>query len=190
MSSPGEAGRSSSPAGDHPGLLDARLRGHDKSCHHGSKSWGASSRPPKSKPGATVQPSTVHAPRPRALCQACAGTAACGARLCANRGRAGIYAAPRFEQEWRPARLPKLGRIDLVPARNLARLHQEQDRGRVRPAVRPCRVAERLAEPTPFRMRLEVMLPDHVLGGQYIAHERRHALEPVLAAPDLAEDLP
>src|SRR5262245_53161904 len=129
-------------------------------------------------------------PEPRALCQACAGTAACGCRLCANRGRAGIYAAPRFEQEWRPAILPKLGRIDLVPARNLARLHQEQDRGRVRPAVRPCRVAERLAEPTPFRMRLEVMLPDHVLGGQYIAHERRHALEPVLAAPDLAEDLP
>src|SRR5262245_18106393 len=86
--------------------------------------------------------------------------------------------------------LPKLGRIDLVPARNLARLHQEQDRGRVRPAVRPCRVAERLADPTPFRMRLAVMLPDDVIGGQYSAHERGHALEPVLAAPDLAEDLP
>jgi hypothetical protein len=36
----------------------------------------------------------------------------------------------------------------------------------VRAAVRPCRVAEGLAEPAPFRMRLEVMLPDHQLYGQ------------------------
>ena len=39
---------------------------------------GTISNPPKSKPGATVQPTRVQAPRLFALCQACAGTATCG----------------------------------------------------------------------------------------------------------------
>src|SRR5262245_21540680 len=84
-----------------------------------------------------------------------------------------------FELERRAAiPVPNLDRVDLVPARNLARLEQEQDRGRVRAAVRPCRVAERLAEPAAFRMRLEVMLPDHVLGGRRVAHMRSLRTDP------------
>src|SRR5262249_58113969 len=39
---------------------------------------GASSKPAKSKPGATVQPTSVQAPRLSAACQAPAGTTACG----------------------------------------------------------------------------------------------------------------
>ena len=44
----------------------------------GSKPSGASSKPAKSKPGATVQPVSVHAPRLWALCQTPAGTSTCG----------------------------------------------------------------------------------------------------------------
>jgi hypothetical protein len=38
----------------------------------------ANSNPENSKPGATVQPTRVHAPKVSAVCQACAGTMACG----------------------------------------------------------------------------------------------------------------
>jgi hypothetical protein len=43
-----------------------------------SLSRGASSKPENSKPGATPQPTSVHAPRLIAFCQQCTGTANCG----------------------------------------------------------------------------------------------------------------
>ena len=45
-------------------------------CRYGDHSGGASSKPLKSKPGATVQPQSVQSPRLCAACQACAGTIA------------------------------------------------------------------------------------------------------------------
>ncbi len=44
----------------------------------GSQPVGASSNPANSKPGETVQPTSVHAPRERAACQAPGGTIVCG----------------------------------------------------------------------------------------------------------------
>ena len=44
----------------------------------GRQSGGAISKPAKSKPGATVQPTSVHAPRLVAVCQWPAGTTICG----------------------------------------------------------------------------------------------------------------
>src|SRR6516165_61066 len=44
----------------------------------GAQPFGASSKPLKSNPGATVQLNSVHSPRLCAACQACAGTIACG----------------------------------------------------------------------------------------------------------------
>ena len=44
----------------------------------GSQSGGASSKPLNSKPGDTVQPTSVQAPSERAACQTWRGTTACG----------------------------------------------------------------------------------------------------------------
>src|SRR5208282_1360838 len=52
----------------------------------GSQPGGASSKPLKSKGGATVQPNSVQSPRQRALCQAPGATASCGSWLAARSG--------------------------------------------------------------------------------------------------------
>ena len=66
------------------GRLDHRLDpDHQRRPIHGlsrqgTQSSGASSKPEKSNPGATVQPVSVQAPRLWALCHAPGGTSACG----------------------------------------------------------------------------------------------------------------
>ena len=47
-------------------------------CRLGDQPAGASSKPSKEKPGATVQPTSVQSPRDSAACQARAGTVTCG----------------------------------------------------------------------------------------------------------------
>ena len=44
----------------------------------GDQPFGASSKPSKEKPGATVQPTSVQSPKDSAACQARAGTVTCG----------------------------------------------------------------------------------------------------------------
>src|SRR5580704_8430521 len=61
---------------------------------------------------------------------------------------------------------PDLGGVDAMPMRNLARLQQEIDRRRGRPALaRYPGVAKTLTIPAAFRVRRKIKLADHVLGG-------------------------
>ena len=62
-----------------------------------------------------------------------------------------------FEQQRRAAMpVPQLGRVDAMPARHLAGLQQKEDGGGMGATMRPGLVAERLAEPAAFGMRLEL----------------------------------
>ena len=139
----------------------------------GSQPGGASSKPAKSKPGATVHPTRVQAPRLFACCQACAGTIACGCSPVASsqpsRTSRRCPVLDDAEQQGRAGvPVPHLGRIDLVPARDLACPQQEIDGGGGR-AVRACAsdrsVAERLAIMPAFWMRLEAEQANHVVCG-------------------------
>ena len=70
-----------------------------------------------------------------------------------------------FEQERRAAMpVPKLRRIDAVPARHLSRLQQKENGGGMRAAMLPALVAERLAELPALGMRLEPELRDDLVG--------------------------
>ena len=132
---------------------------------------GAISKPEKSKPGATVQPTSVQAPRLCACCHACAGTTACGRSP--EAGSAPRRASRRCrldhaEQQRRAGvPVPNLRRIDLVPARHLAGLGAGS-RWRWRPLARAGAgwrgIAEGLAVVPAFRMRLQPEQADHVVG--------------------------
>lgn len=65
---------------------------------------GAISKRPKSNAGATVQTAKLHAPHERALCQAPAGTIACG------RSPRGRSAPSRKVATWRPPGCPRSAR--------------------------------------------------------------------------------
>src|SRR5262245_7512962 len=75
--------------------------------------------------------------------------------------------------------VPDLGRIDAMPARNLAGLEQEVDRRRVGPPQRPAhRISERLAVMPALRMRLQAEQTDDVVDGG-VACGPIHVPEPV-----------
>ena len=77
----------------------------------------------------------------------------------------GAYRRAQVEHQRRAAVIaPHLHRVDAVPARHLARLEQKQNSGRIRAAMRTGLVAEGLAEPAAFGMRLQLEPLDDVVG--------------------------
>src|SRR5262245_10952582 len=148
----------------------------------GAQSFGASSKPLKSNPGATVQLTSVHSPRLCAACQACAGTIACG-RSPATRSAPSVrHATGPFASaaisSLRRARVVEASRdrIDLVPVRALAAREQKQrHRGRRASAVHLTGIAERFAKMSAFGMRLEVEQADQLGGGGHRGSLIEHA---------------
>src|SRR5688572_17557326 len=81
------------------------------------------------------------------------------------------FAMLDLKQERRAAMpMPELGRVDLVPARHLARLQQKKDGGGMGAAMRPGLVAEGFAEPAVLGMRLQPEMRDHFVGSQRHSH--------------------
>ena len=138
----------------------------------GAQPIGASSKPLKSKPGATVQPTKVHAPR---LCRRLPNVSRHDRLRAFARGKVrperhaldGVVLGGRdLESERRSGVvMPGLDRIDPVPVRALAARKQEVDRGRCRaPALHRAGVAERLAKMSALGMRLEIEQANHIGG--------------------------
>ncbi len=72
-----------------------------------------------------------------------------------------------LKHQWRAGiTMPDFGGINAMPVRALAARQQKIDRGRSGAAVDLPRIAERLAEMTAFRMRLELEQPDDVAGAE------------------------
>ncbi len=157
----------------------------------GDQPAGASSKPSKEKPGATVQPTSVQSPRHSAACQARAGTVTCGASpawiSAPSRMISSFGAVDDFELERRAGVIvPDLDGVDAVPVRALAARQQEIDRGRGGAAVDHAGIAEGLAVVAAFGMRLEIERADDVGGGErgMVADS-----ELVLARADFGEHL-
>ena len=86
----------------------------------GDQPDGASSKPSKEKPGATVQPVKVHAPRLSAACHARAGIVTCGDLSGVNIGTKPedflFRAVDDFKLEWcASVKMPDLHGIDTMP---------------------------------------------------------------------------
>jgi hypothetical protein len=80
-------------------------------------------------------------------------------------------AVPHFEEKWSAAMpVPKLCSIDAMPVRDLASFEQEQNGGGMRPAFMTRLVAEGLAEPTAFGMRLQLQMRDDRISGERTGH--------------------
>src|SRR6476620_6858379 len=81
--------------------------------------------------------------------------------------------------------VPKLGGVDPMPARHLARLQQIEDGGRMRAALVTRLIPEGLAKPAALGVGFKPEMRDHFVCRQRFGHRS----EPVLALANLAEDL-
>ena len=139
----------------------------------GRQPGGASSKPSNRKPGATVQPTSVQAPRLVAVCHQPAGTTSCGRcparEIGAETVGRGVVPVRRHGQHERRARveMPDLGGVDPVPFRHVADAEEVVDRRRGRaPRAVPALVPERLAVEAALRMGLEVEPADDLVGAE------------------------
>ena len=106
----------------------------------------------KSKPGATVQPTSVQSPRLRAVCHQPAGTTACGRSPREVDARARRRPSPAASSKMREferragIEVPDLGGVlDPVPGRDVAALEQEIDRRRMAAPAAPSRLSRNVS---------------------------------------------
>src|SRR5262245_14621708 len=81
-------------------------------------------------------------------------------------GRGAAVRADAKHQRRAGIPMPGLDRVDAMPMRALAAPEQKIDCGRSGTAFDHSRIAERFAEMSAFRMRLEIEQADDVLGSQ------------------------